>query len=169
MHTEKTSTMNIPVRVRKVESLSAELDRMEQRLRQRAYERFESRGNGGGQELDDWLAAEQDLIWKPSIEITEKGSQLVVDIELPGVQARDLDLRATPDQFLVRARTSHTQLEQRGAMHINERRSGEVFRAVDLPKSIDPDRVVAQYEHGLLHVVAAIRAALPERKDTAAA
>jgi HSP20 family protein len=169
MLTEKTSTMNTPVRVRRVESLSPETQRMEQQLRHRAYERFESRGSGNGQELEDWLAAEHDLIWKPTIDVTEKGGQFVIDVELPGVQARDLDVRATPTQLLIRARTSHVRLEQRGAMHIAERHSGEAFRAVDLPKPINPERAVAQYEHGLLHVVAAIAAAGAVPKDTAAA
>jgi HSP20 family protein len=169
MLTEKTNAMNTPVRVRRVESLSAETQRMEHRLRERAYERFEARGSGSGHDLEDWLAAERDLIWKPPIDISERSGQLVIDVELPGVQARDLDVRTTQTQLLVRARTSHARLEQRGALHVSERSSGEVFRTVDLPKRINPERVIAQFEHGLLRVVAPISAAGAVPKDTAAA
>ena len=148
--------MNIPVRVRRVESLAPETDKMEQRLRQRAYALFETRGRSHGRHVDDWFEAERELIWKPAIEVREKGGQLSVDVELPGIQPRDLDVRVTPDRLLVRARTSHIQLENRGAIHISERISKDVFRAIDLPKAIDPERVRAEYYQGLLHVVASV-------------
>lgn len=156
MHTDKNSVMNIPVRVRRAESLSPETDKMEQRVRQRAYELFQARGGRDGAHLDDWVDAERELIWKPCIEIREKGGQLSIDVELPGIQPRDLDVKVTADRLLVRARTSHLQLEYRGAIHISERTTKDVFRAVDLPKPIDPERVRAEYYQGLLHVVASL-------------
>lgn len=37
------------------------ISKLEERTRQRAYELYETRGRGGGQELDDWLKAESEL------------------------------------------------------------------------------------------------------------
>lgn len=34
---------------------------VEQKIRQRAYELYETRGRGDGHDLDDWLAAESEL------------------------------------------------------------------------------------------------------------
>jgi hypothetical protein len=35
---------------------------IEERIRQRAYELYVSRGNQSGSELDDWLQAEQEIL-----------------------------------------------------------------------------------------------------------
>jgi Protein of unknown function (DUF2934) len=37
-------------------------DQIEERIRQRAHEIYEARGREDGHDLDDWLAAESDVI-----------------------------------------------------------------------------------------------------------
>src|SRR5206468_1961689 len=51
------STVNIKI----VESLSEQQAMVQQRIRERAYERYLNRGDGSDQQLDDWLAAEGEL------------------------------------------------------------------------------------------------------------
>ncbi len=36
---------------------------IEERVRQRAYELYVERGNESGSELDDWLQAEDEILW----------------------------------------------------------------------------------------------------------
>jgi hypothetical protein len=48
MHAKKTIAGNLPV---------------EERVRQRAYELYVERGNESGSELDDWLQAEDEILW----------------------------------------------------------------------------------------------------------
>ena len=37
---------------------------LEERIRQRAYELYEARGRGDGQDLEDWLRAEEEITQK---------------------------------------------------------------------------------------------------------
>jgi len=37
---------------------------IEERIRQRAYELYEARGRGDGQDLEDWLRAEEEITQK---------------------------------------------------------------------------------------------------------
>ena len=48
--------------VRKKRVVSAEPPRIEEEIRNRAYELFEARGREEGHELEDWLRAEADIL-----------------------------------------------------------------------------------------------------------
>jgi hypothetical protein len=54
-------------------------------IRQRAFELFERRDHASGHELDDWLAAEREIIFVPRAEIAEQDATIEIRIELPGV------------------------------------------------------------------------------------
>ena len=36
---------------------------LEERIRRRAYERYVKRGNESGSDFDDWLQAEEEILW----------------------------------------------------------------------------------------------------------
>ena len=63
----------------------------------RAYEIFS--GNGGifGKDIEDWLQAERELVWKPAIELEEKENEFLLQVAAPGIDPKDIDIvRATP-------------------------------------------------------------------------
>jgi HSP20 family molecular chaperone IbpA len=159
MYTEKATTTDVPVKVRKVNTLLDEMAQLEQRLRQRAYEIFESRGASHGSDFDDWLGAEHELARKPAMELTEKSGHLVMEMALPGLDARDVDVRVTPERLLVRGKFRHGHSAMRGTVYVHELEDGELFRAVDLPKRIDAEHVTADFRQGLLRVVAPVTSA----------
>ena len=66
---------------------------------------------------------------------------------------------------LVGARLSDLPADDKKvAVHINERFAGRFSRAVSLPDDIDPERVTAKYQDGVLHISAKRRAsAQPHR------
>jgi HSP20 family molecular chaperone IbpA len=143
------------VQTQAVQNLVDELEAMEHRVRHRAYEIFQAHG-GGMHAFDDWLEAEHELVWKPPIELSEQDGEFIVDVALPGLETRNIDVRVTSDDLLVRGRTEQSHVRDGGTVHVCEMRSGEVFRTVHFPKRIDPDHVSADYRQGLLHVTAAI-------------
>jgi len=65
-------------------------------------------------------------------------------ISVPGVEPKAIDIEATPDAILVKD------------VHTCEFRSGSLFRAVQLPKKIDPDKVKAEVKNGMLLLTADI-------------
>src|SRR5687768_8261382 len=137
------------VQPKKVETVLDEVDRIEKQIMKRAYDLFLNRGALDGRDLEDWFTAEKELTWKPAVELFEKEGEFVVEAALPGVEAKDLDVQATPNDLLIKATTSHTHNEEERKVHLCEFRSGELFRRVHFPKKVDPNGVKSGYSNGL--------------------
>ncbi len=146
------------LKARKAETLFDEIEQIQKRVSERAYELFRNRGAALGAALNDWLAAERQTIWKPAVEVCQKDNQFVVEVALAGVEAHQLDIQVTRDTLLIKADAPHTHRETKGIVHVCEFQPGQLFRAIKLPASIDPEAVTAEYRDGLLRVTAAIAA-----------
>src|SRR5687767_1453582 len=103
----KRERMKDPILVRKQESIANEMASLHERIMRRAYEIFEDGGGIAGFDLDHWLAAERELVWKPSIELSEKDNELLLTVALPGLEPGDIQIEATPEDLLVRAEIRH--------------------------------------------------------------
>jgi HSP20 family protein len=141
--------------VRKTESILDKIRDAENRIRARAFEIFA--GNGlFGRDLDNWLLAEDELTLRPSIELREKDNQFRLKISVPGVDPKAIDIEATSEDILVKAELHHEHDAKEGDVHTCEFRSGSLFRAVKLPKKIDPNKVRAEVKNGMLILTADI-------------
>jgi HSP20 family protein len=141
--------------VRKVESILEEIQDAENRIRARAFEI--SAGSGvPGRDLDNWLQAEDELALRPAIELREKDKQFKLKISVPGVEPKAMVIEATPDHILVKAELHHDHEAKDGDVHACEFMSVRLFRAVKLPKKIDPDKVKAEVKNGMLLLTADI-------------
>jgi HSP20 family protein len=124
---------------------------MNERIMQRAREIFESRG---GSDLDNWLAAENEIVWRPAIELRETENQLSLQVAVPGVDPKDIEIEATPDDIVIKAEIRHDHSEEEGAVHSCEFMCGSMFRNIHFPKRIKPDAVKAEYKNGILKIQA---------------
>jgi HSP20 family protein len=85
----------------------------------------------------------------PSLNVFNKGDDVVVISELPGV--RKSDLRIEVKGNTVRVAGERTPLSaDRASIHRRERMEGKFDRTVTLPVEIDADRVKAEYRDGIL-------------------
>ena len=57
-------------------------------VRLRAFDRFSKRGTQAGNDLDDWIAAEREVMGWPAAELTEHDGAYEVDITLPASTLR---------------------------------------------------------------------------------
>ena len=144
------------VPVKKTESIFDQLNDLQDRITKRAFEIFDGNGHIFGRDLEDWLQAERELVWKPSIELDEKDNEFRLQIATPGVDPKDIDIEANPEYVLVKAECHHEHKEDNGKVHICEFTAGNLFRSVRLPKKIDPDKVKAEFKNGLLRLTAPI-------------
>ena len=150
--------------IKKTESIFDELNQMQDRIMHRAYDLFETRGKAFGRDLEHWLAAEQELIWKPSVELTEKDSEFNLRIAVPGVDPKDIDIEVTSEYLLVKAESRHEHKEDKGEVHVCEFESGNLFRTIRFPKAINTDKVKAEFKNGVLQISAAIAAEALSRR-----
>jgi HSP20 family protein len=144
------------VQVKKTESIFDELNNLHHQIMKRAFEIFHGNGQAFGQDLDNWLQAERELVWKPAIQLEEKDNQFRLQIATPGVDPKDIDIEVTPDYVLVKAENRREREGQNKEIHISEFTSGNMFRSIHLPKKIDPDKVKAEFKNGILLLTAGI-------------
>ena len=144
------------VPIRKSKSIFDEVERMRDRIMRRAYDIFTSNGGFFGKDIDDWLHAERELVWKPAIELSEKDDQFRLELAAPGVDPKNIDIEVTPEDILIRADVHHEHRKEEGDVHACEFAHGNLFRSIHLPRKIDPEKVKAEFKNGLLTLNAPI-------------
>jgi HSP20 family protein len=147
--------------VKKVGSLVDELTEIERQLSERAFELFESRGWGRERELDDWLQAEKELLWRPCAELTETAADLRLSFALAGLTPKDVKVQVEPDRLTVRAATKHEHRKEEGDLQFCEFHQGSLYRSIALPATVVPEKAKAEMKEGMLTVT------LPKAKEPA--
>jgi HSP20 family protein len=87
----------------------------------------------------------------PAVNVYAGRDGIAVVAELPGVEPGDLEVHARQDTLTI-AGTRRPAAEDAQAYHRRERRGGAFSRTVQLPFRVDPDRVEAQLENGVLRL-----------------
>jgi len=88
----------------------------------------------------------------PSVDMLNKGEDLVIRAELPGLKPEDIDITVAEDLLTIRG-TRHEEHEVKERDYIvRESSAGEFERTVRLPEGTKPDELKAQYRHGVLEV-----------------
>src|SRR5213596_2956187 len=152
------------VAIRKISSILAETNQMQERIMRRAYDTFERNGRLLGRDLDHWLQAERELVWKPALQLRETDGEFVLEVAVSGVDPKDIDIEVTPEDIILKADIQHEHEEKKGTVHICEFQSGRMYRSIHLPKRINPDKVKAEIKNGLLKLKAEIAEEVRARK-----
>jgi HSP20 family protein len=89
--------------------------------------------------------------WTPLADVVETSDAYMVELELPGLCRDDVMIQAQGDELVVRG-------ERRPAatgspvFHRLERRYGPFSRGFRFPEEVDPDRIKADFNDGLLRL-----------------
>ena len=81
---------------------------------------------------------------------TEDRQQYVLEASLPGFKPEDLQITAVGDTITIHVGKKEAKKEEKTSYVRRERTEGEMTRSVTLPTAIDPDKIEAAYEHGIL-------------------
>jgi HSP20 family protein len=90
--------------------------------------------------------------WMPAVDISESEKEIIIHAEIPGVDAKDLDITLSGRNFTIKGERKQEQEEKRESYHRIERRYGSFHRSFELPADVDGDKVEAAYEDGVLTV-----------------
>jgi HSP20 family molecular chaperone IbpA len=144
--------------------LTEETNQKLDNVRQRAFELSEQRGNTPGNEIADWLQAEKEIFRVPDIELEEDASEFQLQLALPGFEAKDIHVAATPDALIVEGEATHHRHHNGSTVHVCEFGGRRLFRRIPLPQRVDVEHVSANLDKGILQV----RAMKAERGGKAA-
>lgn len=90
--------------------------------------------------------------WSPAVDIAENENELVLTADIPGVKLEEIDIRLEEGTLTISGSRNFENEEQKGGYHRIERSYGSFQRAFSLPESVDPEKVSASYDNGVLKV-----------------
>jgi HSP20 family protein len=131
-----------------------ELDRRVDAVRKRAFELFEQRGFAPEHDLDDWLAAEREVLGWPAAELKEKDHNYEVEVALPGFAPDEVEVSATPTDIVVHAAADREKKGETERVIWTEFGSNDVYRYFHLPQAVASEKVQAEFDEGLLRITA---------------
>ncbi|AFY34415.1 Hsp20/alpha crystallin family protein [Calothrix sp. PCC 7507] len=89
----------------------------------------------------------------PAAELQETSEAIHLKLELPGIDAKDVDLQVTETSVYISGeRNSKTQTEDKGVFK-SEFRYGKFQRVIPLPTRVENTKVIAEYKDGILNLV----------------
>lgn len=97
----------------------------------------------GFQEVGEWL---------PAVDVTETKSEIVVNAEIPGMDAKDIDISLNGETLTIRGEKKQEKEDKEENYHLIERRYGTFARWIPLLRGVDSDKVSASYENAVLKV-----------------
>jgi HSP20 family protein len=86
------------------------------------------------------------------VDIYEDAKKVVLKLEVPGIEEKDLDIRVEHNTLTVKGERKFEAEEKEQNFHRIERRYGSFLRAFALPTSVDTENVEASYRAGVLRL-----------------
>ncbi|QDU06178.1 Spore protein SP21 [Gimesia chilikensis] len=94
-----------------------------------------------------------DPVWVPRVDLMELEEQVQVYIDLPGVTAEEINITLAGNMLTVTGtRSTGTTTTAGQTVRMSERPSGQFRRSVPMPVAVDPDKVSASVQNGILSI-----------------
>jgi len=90
--------------------------------------------------------------WGPAVDLQETDDQLIVRAEIPGIDPNEIDLSLVGNQLIIAGEKKQVSEEKSGNIAMSECCYGSFRRSLELPQSVDPDSIAAEYTQGVLTV-----------------
>lgn len=90
--------------------------------------------------------------WMPFVDVFEKNGEIVVKAELPGLEKKDIKVHVTDDVLTIEGERKTEEKVEEDNWFRHEMSYGEFVRRIDLPEGVDPERIEARYENGILEL-----------------
>lgn len=100
----------------------------------------------------------------PQINVTEDADKFYLRAELPGVTSEDIEIQATAKNLSLTGERKIEAENEGVRYHRREREAGKFSRIIALPSQIDPDRIEAKIQDGILTVYVPKAEAVKPRK-----
>jgi HSP20 family protein len=119
----------------------------------RAFEIFESRGRADGNDREDWLLAESELLTPVKFHLSESGEQLTARAEVPGFNRQEIKVSVEPRRLSISGKAAPCEDHPSGKHAHSLKREHLMFRVIDLPTEVDLSKSKATFHDGTLEVM----------------
>jgi len=131
---------------------SGPLSQSVERLR-REFERWlDAAVHQGNRALDVVGLRGADRPWTPAVDLIETPTEVLVDVDLPGIDPVLVEVSLTGNMLTVQGPKRTHIPPQGGTVHLSERMQGPFQRAIPMPAPIIADSVTAELKNGVLAI-----------------
>lgn len=88
--------------------------------------------------------------WQPAIEVQDADDYVILRAEIPGIEAKDLDVRVTREAVSLSGEHRYEQKTAAKGFFRSEFRYGKFGRVIALPVAVQNDQVKADFANGIL-------------------
>ena len=96
----------------------------------------------------------------PALEFIEDDDKYRLQIELPGVDKKDVSITLKDDYLVIKGEKKSAKEEEKDLCHCSERYYGSFERSLRLPGVVNGDKVEAHFNKGVLEIT------LPKTEET---
>ena len=108
-------------------------------------------GFGNGMNRSEY--GEQDVLWAPPVEVRQAGNNLVIHVDLPGLNENDVKVETTEEGLAIHGERRREHTSEEGGWRHSERVYGRFYRLIPLPESAKLEETKANFRNGVLEVV----------------
>jgi HSP20 family protein len=90
--------------------------------------------------------------WAPPIDLAETPDKIVVKAEMPGIDPKDISISIRNNTLLLNGEKKEEKEEKGKTFYRMERVYGGFSRTIDLPSSVEPDKITAECKNGVLEI-----------------
>jgi HSP20 family protein len=106
-------------------------------------------GRGGQQAIG---SGSLQTLWNPQVEAFQRGDQLVIRADLPGIKKEDVDIEIDRNVLTIRGERKQESEEENEGMYRSERSYGTFQRSIQLPDGITAESAQASFNDGVLEI-----------------
>ena len=88
--------------------------------------------------------------WTPTFNVSETDDNIIVEAELPGLDAKDVNVTLTNDILTVKGERKEEKEEKEENYYLKESHYGSFCRSIKLPSEIKTEEIDATYKDGVL-------------------
>ena len=151
---------DVPVEVKKVAPAQANVPDVWHSFRSEMDRLFDRFNSGFGfpslRRMFDvepaWRPASSFSFAAPAIDMSEDEKVYKISAELPGIDAKDIDVSISGDMLVLKGEKRQEKEETNRDYHFSERSYGSFQRAFELPSSVDRNKIAADFSNGVLTI-----------------
>ena len=129
------------------EPLTDRVREIQERIGQRAYELFEERGHEHGNDLDDWLQAESEILLPIAVKTYEFEDTFITHAQVPVLTADEIQVSVEQRRIVIADKDRPASLDAEDA-----NRTKRLLCTVVLPDRVDWTSAAMSFKDGVLEV-----------------
>jgi HSP20 family protein len=108
--------------------------------------------------MDEWMMPNLELPSltmggldkSPAIELSETESDIILKAQVPGLEAKDLEVEVSEDSISISGEHKQEERKEEKGFFRSEFHYGQFIRTIPLPVSIKPEEIKSEFKDGLL-------------------